>query len=182
MTKRWITPANALTAARLASAPVLVLAIRDGCYEWAGPLFAFAVLTDLLDGRIARRRGEVTRLGGLFDHGVDATFVTLGLAALALQARVPTALPILIALAFAQYAIDSGGATRPLRGSALGRWNGIAYYALLGTAVIRDALGLSWPSDVWIGMAGWVLVCSTLISMYQRALEWLRHRKDGPAH
>ena len=37
-----------------------------------GRLFVVAVATDLADGRVARRRGEVTPLGGFADHAVDA--------------------------------------------------------------------------------------------------------------
>jgi phosphatidylglycerophosphate synthase len=39
------------------------------------------VATDWLDGRIARRFGETSALGGFLDHVTDAAFVSLGLAA-----------------------------------------------------------------------------------------------------
>ena len=49
-------------------------------------------------------------------------------------------------LAFVQYAVDSRvQESRPLRASSLGRWNGIAYFVLLGVPVLRDALG--WLSE-----------------------------------
>ena len=73
---RWLTRANALTALRLASAPLLAIAIADGASVAAAGLFVLAVATDLLDGHVARRFGESSPLGGLLDHASDAAFVT----------------------------------------------------------------------------------------------------------
>jgi phosphatidylglycerophosphate synthase len=128
------------------------------------------VATDFADGRVARLRGEASRLGGFLDHAVDATFVVLGLAALAHAGVVPALLPPAIATAFVQYAIDSrvvsGGR---LRASALGRWNGILYYVLLGVPVVRDGLGLGFPGDSVVRVLGWLLVLATLASIADRA-------------
>ncbi|MEN8183150.1 MAG: CDP-alcohol phosphatidyltransferase family protein [Myxococcota bacterium] len=181
----WLSRANALTMARAASAPLLVLAIlRDAPLVAAG-LFALAVVTDLADGRVARRYGEATRLGALLDHATDALFVSAGLGALAHQGVVPGALPWLVAAAFGQYVLDSRSARRrplgdgPLRASRLGRWNGIAYFVLLGIPVVRDALGLGWPPGWVVQVLGWLLVASTLVSMTDRALAWRRHRRQS---
>lgn len=167
---RWTTRANALSALRLAAAPLLALAILEGAPPWAALLFGLAVATDLLDGRVARRFGEVSPLGGLLDHASDATVVTLGLGALAWQDAVPAPLPFLVALAFVQYTWDSRAlAGRRLRPNPLGRLNGIAYFALLGTPLARDVLALAWPAPALVSALGWLLVASTLVSMLQRA-------------
>jgi phosphatidylglycerophosphate synthase len=165
----WQTRANVLTALRFLAAPALAAAICSGEMALALALFAFAVATDFADGWVARRYGEVTPLGGFMDHAVDAAFVTTGCAALALVGVLPALLPVLIALAFTQYAIDSRvGAARPLRGSALGRWNGVAYYAVIAVPVTRDALGLDWPGPGPVSALGWALVGTTLLSMADR--------------
>jgi phosphatidylglycerophosphate synthase len=165
----WSTRANALTLLRLLAAPCLVLTILAGQVWAAALLVALAVVTDLADGRVARRFGEVTRLGGLLDHAVDATFVTAGSAALAWLGALPAALPPLIALAFLQYALDSSPAgTGVLRASRLGRWNGIAYYAVVALPLARDALGLTQPAAQWVYGMGWLLVASTLVSIADR--------------
>ena len=171
----WLTLANAVTGLRLLAAPVSALAILEGASLSAFALFILAVATDLADGRVARRRGEVSPLGGLLDHSSDAIFVSLGLGALACLGIVPVLLPILVASAFVQYVIDSKTlAGHPLRASWLGRWNGVAYFVLLGTPVIRDALGLDWPTNEVVLAIGWALVASTLASMANRALAYLR--------
>lgn len=165
----WNTRANALTLLRLLAAPALVLTILGGQTRAAALLLALAVVTDLADGRVARRFGEATRLGGLLDHAVDATFVTAGSAALAWLGALPAALPPLIALAFVQYAVDSNAAgAGALRASFLGRWNGIAYYAAVALPLARDALGLAWPTAQVVYGAGWLLVVSTLVSIADR--------------
>ena len=165
----WSTRANALTLLRLLVTPCLVLTILGGQVRAAALLVALAVVTDLADGRVARRFGEATRLGGLLDHAVDATFVTAGSAALAWLGALPAALPPLIALAFLQYVLDSSRAgTGALRASRLGRWNGIAYYAVVALPLARDALGLGWPAPQLVYGMGWLLVASTLVSIADR--------------
>jgi phosphatidylglycerophosphate synthase len=173
----WLTRANALTGLRLAAALPLACAIAAGL---AAALFAAAVATDLLDGRVARRFGETSALGGFLDHGADAATVVCGLAALAWQGAVPAALPPMIALAFAQYALDSRALVgQRLRASALGRANGIAYFALLGTPLVRDALGLASPGPALVRGLGWALLATTLLSAADRAAASLRARRLG---
>jgi phosphatidylglycerophosphate synthase len=167
--RRWVTRANALTALRFAALPVLVAAILAGSPVGACALFALAVATDLLDGRVARRFGEATPLGGLLDHCADAAFVAAGLGALAWQGAVPAPLPLLVAAAFVQYVLDSRAlAGRRLRASRLGRYNGIAYFVLLGIPLVRDALGLAAPGPAAVRALGWLLVATTLASMAER--------------
>jgi hypothetical protein len=84
-----------------------------------------------------------------------------------MRGELPVWLPIAIAFAFTQYVLDSRPGPR-LRGSALGRWNGIAYFVALGVPVVRDALGLAWPPALWLRGFGWLLVASTLVSVVDR--------------
>ncbi len=179
--QRWLTRANGLTALRLAAAPLLAAAVYEGLAVAAAWLFALAVATDLLDGRVARRFGEVTPLGGLLDHATDAAFVTAGLGALACLGEVPALLPTLVAVAFVQYVVDSRWLApgRGLRASSLGRLNGIAYFVPLGAAVVRDVLGLGWPPPALLRALGWLLVATTLVSIADRAQALWRTRRVG---
>ena len=168
------TLANALTMVRLVAAPLAALAVFRANHEMALVLFTVAVATDLADGPVARRRGESSALGGLLDHATDATFVSLGLLACAGRELVPLALPFLVAAAFLQYTLDSRALRgQVLRASALGRWNGIAYFVLLGVPVVRDGLGIGWPANGLVAGIGWALVASTVVSMGLRARAWL---------
>ena len=177
-TSAWMTWANALTAVRLAIALPCALAITRAQWTLAGALFVVAVATDVFDGIVARRRNEASTLGGLLDHSVDAAFVTVTLAALATIGAVPVPLPALAITAFAQYVWDSKALTgAPLRASVLGRWNGIGYFALVGTATLKGPFGADWLPDVAVLGAGWTLVVTTLASMTDRALALWRVRR-----
>ena len=173
--RRWLTWANGLTASRLLAAPLLAVAILREAQGMALLIFVAAVLTDLLDGLVARRFGQASSLGGVLDHATDAAFVTAGTGALGCAGEVPQILPWLIAAAFLQYVLDSrvavGGSLRP---SLLGRWNGVAYFVLLGIPVVRDGLGLNWPGAPVVNALGWALVATTLLSMAQRLRAGLR--------
>ena len=101
------------------------------------------------------------------------------LAALALQdvsavIAVTPWLPPLVLASFSQYALDSRIlAGRPLRASSLGRYNGIGYFVVLGTAVIGTAISLRTEllEPVVKGMA-WLLVITTLLSMVDRLVAY----------
>lgn len=179
---RLLTWSNALTTARLVAAPFFFCALLGDAALLALVLFWSAVATDVADGRIARARGESSAFGGLLDHATDASFVALGLAALAMRGSVPVALPVLVLAAFLQYMLDSKSlAGRALRASSLGRWNGILYFVPLGVVATRDGLGLAVPEDGFVRAIGFALVTSTLISMGDRAWTLLQSRSEAPS-
>lgn len=176
----WATWANALSVLRLLLTGPCAYAIWLGAWRSAVALFAVAVVTDVFDGVVARRRGQATPLGGLLDHSIDAIFVTTTLAALVLIGVIPVLLPPLVMTSFIQYVWDSKALQgAPLRASVLGRWNGIGYYALVGTVVVKSALALGWPSPAIVNAAAWLLIASTLTSMGDRAVALWRIRRAG---
>jgi CDP-diacylglycerol---glycerol-3-phosphate 3-phosphatidyltransferase len=161
--------ANLLSALRLALAPPFAYLVLRG-HPLAAPLFALAVLSDLLDGPLARRSGSDSAFGRALDHGADFAFVSLGLLAAAWRGAVPLALPAAIALAFAQYALDSHFVHREagLRTSRLGRWNGILYFVPLG-GVCLGLLGIAGLERA-VRACAWALVASTALSIGDRLL------------
>jgi CDP-diacylglycerol--glycerol-3-phosphate 3-phosphatidyltransferase len=173
----FLTTANSLTLFRLILAPAIGAFILREMWWAATGVFWLAVATDFADGAVARRRGQTTALGGVLDHTTDATFCTLALAALASLGTLPKVLPLLVALAFTQYALDSRVVQgQALRASRLGKWNGIAYYVAVAVPIIRDALGFGWPGPGLTMALAWGLVASTLLSMSDRLLALLRGR------
>jgi len=175
--------ANALTAVRL----LLVLPFAffmakgdRGSAIFALVVWVVALITDFLDGPIARRRGTVTAFSGTFDHTSDFLFVTSGLYAGALRGAFPWILPLLVTAAFAQYVIDSYFVHRhaKLRGSKLGRYNGILYFVpSIVDILIRMGLGFLAPL---LTILVWLLVLTTLLSMGQR-LMFRRTAPESPA-
>ncbi len=76
---------NLLTVFRILLVPLLVVVLltkSSGKESWGLGLFLLAALTDVLDGFLARRRQQVTRLGTLLDPAADkiltsAAFISL---------------------------------------------------------------------------------------------------------
>ena len=163
--------ANALTAIRLLLVvPFAFYMARENEHSAIFALVAWvvAVITDFLDGPIARRRGTVTARSGTFDHASDFLFVTSGLFAGAFRGAFPWILPILVTAAFTQYVIDSYWIHRRarLRGSKLGRYNGMLYFVpSCMDILIRMGLHFLVP---WLTILVWLLVLSTVVSMGQR--------------
>src|SRR4051812_7573298 len=118
--------ANALTALRLLLAlPVgFLIASEDAsAARMAAIAIVIAIVTDLIDGPLARRSGTASARGGAFDHTTDCIFVVSGMAGGVARGVFPAVLPVLVVVAFAQYTMDSYWLHRErrLRGSRLGR-------------------------------------------------------------
>ena len=71
MAKRVWTIPNALTASRIVSAPFLGMAIVHGETSKALAILAYAALTDVADGWIARRLNQQSDLGSYLDPLAD---------------------------------------------------------------------------------------------------------------
>lgn len=67
---RGVRP-NHLTVVRFVLTPFVWWGIGTLQYRWAVPLFAIAVLTDIVDGSLARVRDQITRWGETFDPVAD---------------------------------------------------------------------------------------------------------------
>ena len=134
----------------------------------AGIVFVVAIVSDIVDGPVARRLGTASLTGRATDHTADFLFVTCGLMAGATRGVFPWILPLLIATAFAQYVIDSYWMHRQgeLRMSWLGRCNGMLYFVPLGGDIlIRLGLGFL---EIPLTPVIWLLVVSTLLSIADR--------------
>ena len=162
------TWANLLTFTRLVVSAPMAWCMTQGLWHVAFGLFWLAVVSDFYDGRVARKLQQSSNFGGVADHGTDALFVTIGAGAAAATGYISLMLPVLIPLAFAQYALDSRVLRgKPLVASMLGRWNGIGYYVVLGVCIGMNALALN--LQLPLTLLVWLLVATTLISMLDRA-------------
>jgi cardiolipin synthase (CMP-forming) len=84
----WTIP-NLLSMLRLALVPPFLVFIVVGDYVAALIVLVVASFTDLLDGYLARRLGQVTRLGQLLDPAADRLYIFAALLGLAAQSLVP---------------------------------------------------------------------------------------------
>jgi hypothetical protein len=132
---------NGLSALRFALAGVWIALAAHG---HQGRL-AFAIVaivaagSDFIDGRVARRLGVASGSGRWLDGIADVTFVLAALLSEVVAGAIPFYIPILIAVSFSQYAVDSiligPPTTGPIK-SRLGHWGGIINYALVTTLAI----------------------------------------------
>lgn len=184
MEKPTAITAHLLTGLRLALALPLAISFAQPDFPSAGlvaMLLTAAIASDYFDGVVARRQGTASAGGQLFDHATDCLFVTTCLIGAALAGSVPIALPVLIALAFSQYVLDSYWLDRrkQLRMSTIGRWNGIGYFVplvVLAAARLELVPALTPALTATAGVVAWVLVASTIVSIVDRATAVRRER------
>ncbi len=72
MTRRDLTLATVVTACRIAFLPVLWWWALTGRVRWVGIGATASFLTDILDGQLARRMNQITKLGGQLDSLADS--------------------------------------------------------------------------------------------------------------
>ena len=87
-TRVWTVP-NVLSFLRLAMVPVFLVLIVRGYDALALLVLVVSSITDYLDGWIARRFHQVTRLGQLLDPLADRLFIFATLIGLAVREIVP---------------------------------------------------------------------------------------------
>lgn len=86
---RLLTVPNVLSLLRLLALPLYLWLLVEGELGWAGLLLVLSGLTDWLDGTIARRFGQVSRLGQLLDPIADRLYIATTLLSLAWFGIVP---------------------------------------------------------------------------------------------
>lgn len=80
---------NILTFSRLLAAPVVGYLLVHNYHTAALSLFAYAGITDLVDGYIARRYNLQTVVGTIIDPMADKLLMTIGVACLAVNGSLP---------------------------------------------------------------------------------------------
>ncbi|CAG9996641.1 unnamed protein product [Clonostachys byssicola] len=87
---------NALTFSRLVAAPIVGYLVLHDQHAWAAGLFAYAGITDLVDGWIARRWNRKTVVGTVIDPMADKALMTILTICLAIKGAFPVWLAVII--------------------------------------------------------------------------------------
>ena len=96
-TDRFWTVPNVLSVIRLIGVPIFLwLALGPRADGWAVAVLAVAGLTDWLDGRIARRWHQVSRIGQMLDPVADRLYIFATVIALTLRDVIPLWLVIVL--------------------------------------------------------------------------------------
>lgn len=96
VSSRVLTVPNLISFGRLALVPVFAVLIIQGEDIWALAVLAVSGASDWLDGLIARRFNQVSRLGQLLDPAADRLFILATLIGLALRDVVPVWLVVVL--------------------------------------------------------------------------------------
>lgn len=139
---------NLLTVVRLLLAPFIFAAIVSGRHEIALALFAFAALTDGLDGLLARQIRQATPLGAYLDPIADKVLLSGVYLSLAVAGSIPS---WLVAVIFGR---------------------DLFLLASSGIALLFTAFREFRPS-VWGKVSTFVQVACATTWMGQNAAEWL---------
>ncbi|MCZ2262038.1 CDP-alcohol phosphatidyltransferase family protein [Isoptericola sp. QY 916] len=89
ISSRVFTIPNLVSLLRLALVPVFAVLIVVGEDVWALAVLAFSGFTDWLDGVLARRLHQVTRLGQMLDPAADRLFIFVTLIGLTWRDVIP---------------------------------------------------------------------------------------------
>ncbi|HXS26309.1 MAG TPA: CDP-diacylglycerol--glycerol-3-phosphate 3-phosphatidyltransferase [Steroidobacteraceae bacterium] len=183
----WTLP-NVLTWVRIAAIPLVVIAFYLPA-SWSDPaaglIFAAAGVTDSLDGYLARRLGQTTRLGAFLDPVADKLIVATALVLLVSRDHRPlivlTAAVIIgreIAISALREWMAELGKRRKVAVSILGKYKTILQIVGLAMMLYRHPLG---PLPLYpIGVALTVLAAAlTLISMVMYLRAAWPHLREG---
>ncbi|MCX5777934.1 MAG: CDP-alcohol phosphatidyltransferase family protein [Elusimicrobia bacterium] len=66
-----MTLANKITLIRIVLIPVFIITLLQGLFPWPAIIFTVTIISDALDGFVARRRKQITPLGSFLDPLAD---------------------------------------------------------------------------------------------------------------
>jgi CDP-diacylglycerol--glycerol-3-phosphate 3-phosphatidyltransferase len=182
---------NLLTLLRIFFVPLLVAALlADGTWIagahglvpreiFALAVFLTAAATDLVDGWLARRWGQVTTVGTLLDPIADKLLISAALVSLVDIHRVPAWIVILIiGREFAVSGLRSiaASASYMISASELGKTKMAAQV----TAVALVIGGIRWPALDTLGLLGmWAVMLFGIVSAADYFRKFWRRVDDG---
>jgi CDP-diacylglycerol---glycerol-3-phosphate 3-phosphatidyltransferase len=145
---------NFLTVVRILLIPVFVVLFSDPTPDRslaAAIVFVVAAVTDLLDGYLARRHSQITRLGRLLDPIADKLLVLSGLILLVQFDRVAAIVAILIIAR--EVAVTGVRAISAAQGIIIEAETTGKYKMVVQVLLEKDVLPASWhPHEVGTGL------------------------------
>ena len=171
----WNLP-NALTALRIVAVPVfawMLLAYPDdpAMRWWTTLIFVLAIITDALDGRIARARNLVTNFGKLWDPIADKALTGMAFIGLSILGELPWWMTILIlvrewGITVLRWAIIKYGVMAANRGGKLKT-------VIQSVALIMFLPGLQFMPMWWDAIA-WAFMVAAFVLTILTGLDYLR--------
>lgn len=153
---RIVTIPNALSALRLLLIPVFLGLLIAEEWFWALATLVFSSITDFIDGQVARRFNQITRLGQLLDPAADRLYIVATLVGLAWGGILPWWLVAVIlardVMLIGLGVVLASNRLGPLPTHHLGKVATFTLLFALPTLVIGEAFPALAP---WAGPIGW---------------------------
>ena len=152
VSSRIITIPNLLSLFRLAMVPVFLMLVIAGEDVAALAVLVLASATDFLDGLLARRLNQITRLGQLLDPAADRLFIFATLIGLAVRGIVPWWLVAVIVardlMLVVLGVVLANHGFGPIPVHHLGKLATAALFYALPTLMVGEAFpGVAWATD-----------------------------------
>jgi CDP-diacylglycerol--glycerol-3-phosphate 3-phosphatidyltransferase len=176
-----LTAGNTLTFARLLLLPAVIAGIATNSGYLAVVAMAIVVVTDLLDGRIARRLGQATAFGKLLDSTIDFVLIYSLFIALYAAGRLATYQFAIIYLAMlttlALQLLTAGpGASGDLATTTLGKATGALQYGYLVFLVALEIV----PRSAVIDVVGMVFFVALAVAIFLNSAECIIQIRRRP--
>jgi len=157
-----------LSILRLIMVPIFLLLLLNGEFLASLIVLAVASATDWLDGQIARRFNQITRLGQMLDPAADRLFIFATLIGLTINGNIPLWLAVIVVsrdvMLLIVYPILANHGYGPLPVHFLGK---------AGTFALLYALPLLLMADVWPQAQAVILPLAWGFAYWGIALYWL---------
>lgn len=159
---------NQLTVFRLLMLPFILIAMIYRWHDIALGLFLLAVITDVIDGIIARRLNQQTLLGAYLDPIADKLLLSSAFIVQALIGAIPWWLTILVLsrdliILSTVLVVMLATETRNFPPSAFGKTNTVVQAATIATVVLYNASQAVWTGQL-LSVLIWVAAATTLAS------------------
>jgi CDP-diacylglycerol--glycerol-3-phosphate 3-phosphatidyltransferase len=181
---------NALTSIRFALAIAVMALVPLGYYFSATLVFLVAASTDWMDGYWARKYGQITKFGRIFDPFVDKIIICGSFIALAGVDRSPVVSWMATTVVGRELLVTSlrgmiEGSGKDFSARWLGKWKMVLQCAAVVAALIylqsdTPATWLNWTTGVLV----WSSIALTVYSGYEytvAAARLMQNEPDEPA-
>lgn len=160
---------NFLTLVRIALLPIVVWRFRKGDSLGALLVYLLAMLTDAVDGIIARRFNQITALGKLLDPIADKLSLVTLIGLFVADGQIP--LWVLGIILLKEFVLVTGGAVALKRGIVvyalpIGKVTTVAFV----TSIVVRFLGLRSAADALLGIS----VALSMVALVWYALDLMK--------
>ena len=180
-----LTVPNQLTLLRMVVLPFVLISMIYGQHTASLWLFVAAALTDVIDGVVARRFNQKTRLGQYLDPIADKLLLSSCFVAQSVNGAIPWWLTILVLLRdviiiATVLVVVLTTSVRNFPPSLLGKTNTVVQFITLITVLLNNVIRAGWSQGVITALVAMTAV-TTVFSAVHYALEVSRRLYAYPS-